>query len=265
MNKAEAAEFAMLLEVCASCKPGNIDRFHDYDDTKLQHFLNSAVCSRSVFDEIDDLRIGEGIYNAVLKTNCHSGGNTHFGAFILLIPLLKGSGICGAEKVISETDSEDAVMFYKAFGLTQVRMNKTDDLDVNDPASIEKLRAENMTLYDVMNYSSKNDMVAREWINGFELTRKAADLLIEKDRGYRSIPEMFLNLMAEYPDTFIAKKFGFEKSVYVMNKAKEVLSEKMSIESFDELLLRENINPGSLADICIAGIFTALTEGWKWD
>ncbi|HJJ42234.1 MAG TPA: triphosphoribosyl-dephospho-CoA synthase [Methanocorpusculum sp.] len=43
------------------------------------------------------------------------------------------------------------------------------------------------------------------------------------------------------------------------------MSEKMSIESFDELLLRENINPGSLADICIAGIFTALTEGWKWD
>lgn len=265
MDKAEAAEFAMLLEVCTDCKPGNIDRFHDYDDTKLQHFLNSAVCSRSVFEEIDKLSLGEGIYNAVLKTNGHSGGNTHFGAFILLIPLLKGDGITGAKAAVKHTSVEDAVMFYKAFGLTQVRMNKTDDLDVNDPASIDKLREDKMTLYDVMKYSAENDMVAREWTNGFELTRKAAGILIEKGPGYSSISEMFITMMAEYPDTFIAKKFGHEKSISVMNRAKEVIAGKLSQGDFDNELLSEGANPGSLADICIAAIFTALLEGWNWD
>ena len=92
-NAAELAEFAMLLEVCAKRKPGNIDREHDYDDTRLEHFLNSAVRARKIFQNIHGMPLGEAMYEAVRLTNGHSGGNTHFGAFILLLPLLKGKGI----------------------------------------------------------------------------------------------------------------------------------------------------------------------------
>ena len=65
-----------------------------------------------------------------------------------------------------------------------------------------------MTLLDVMQHSAANDMVAREWINGFMLTRRGADILHQIGPGREAIVEMFLTLLATEPDTFIIKKHG---------------------------------------------------------
>ncbi|MDR3102624.1 MAG: triphosphoribosyl-dephospho-CoA synthase [Methanocalculaceae archaeon] len=263
----ELAQFAMLLEVTSQQKPGNIDRCHDYDDTRIEHFCASAVLAKPIFSCVENgsLSLGEAMCEAVARTNMYSGGNTHFGTFILLLPLIAGHGTAGAAEVVKKTTVIDAVLFYEAFGLTQVRVRSADPLDVNDPASIHRLVDAGITMYDVMKYSAPHDMVAREWTNGFALTRKAADLLFELDSGARSITQMFLLLMAAYPDTFIAKKFDERKAGEVMYKAREVLAGGWDLTDFDEECIREGVNPGSLADICIAGIFTALMEGWKWD
>lgn len=265
LQLAEAAEFAMLLEVSAKVKPGNIDRMHDYPDTLFEHFLCSSVRARAVFERIDELTIGEAMYEAVKTTNTHSGGNTHFGAFILLLPLLKGRGVEGARTAVRQTTVEDAVLFYRAFGLTAVRVARDSDLDVNDPASLDTLREKGMTMYDVMSFSAENDMVAREWVNGFALTREAANRLLQLKGGAASIPQMFLSMLSEFPDTFVAKKFGWTKAEELCTLAKQVKAGSMSLEELDNLCLKEGMNPGSLADICIAGIFTALLEGWEWD
>ena len=263
-DAAELASFAMLLEVSARIKPGNIDRDHDFDDTVLEHFLSSATRARPVFEKIDELSIGQAIYDAVERTNNHSGGNTHFGAFILLLPILKGRGIEGAVDAVKKTTVEDAVLFYQAFGLTKVRVNEESDMDVNDPASLERLRAEGLTMYNVMEFSAESDMNSREWINGFELTRKFADAL-KAAGGYKKIPDVFMEFLATYPDTFIIKKAGPAAAEEVRNCARMVRTGKMSADIFDAWCLAEGFNPGSLADICIAGIFTALLEGWNWD
>lgn len=266
-NPAELAQFAMLLEVTASTKPGNIDRCHDYADTNIRHFLASAVLAGPVFAKVasGELSIGDAMVDAVARTNMHNGGNTHFGAFILLLPLIAGHGITGAADVVTKTTVTDAVRFYEAFGLTTVRVRTKDALDVGDPASVQMLIDQNMTMYDVMAYSAQHDMVAREWTNGFALTRHAADLLIASGNGAAGIPQMFLALLALYPDTFVAKKFDEEKAREIMQKAQEVRSGRLSLAAFDEECIRDGVNPGSLADICIAGIFTALMEGWTWD
>lgn len=266
-SAAELAQFAMLLEVTARTKPGNIDRCHDYDDTRLDHFLASAVLARPVFTAVEagHLSIGEAMRDAVARTNMHNGGNTHFGAFLLLIPLLAGRGTTGAAELVHTTTVADAVLFYEAFGLTQVRVRSEDPMDVNDPASVQRLIEDQITMYDVMAYSAPHDMVAREWTNGFALTRQAADMLLHGNGGVRAIPAMFLALMAGHPDTFIAKKFDEATAEQVMYKAREVLDGRRGLAEFDEECIRAGINPGSLADICIAGIFTALLEGWKWD
>ena len=263
-DAAELASFAMLLEVSAKQKPGNIDREHDFEDTVFEHFLSSAVRARPVFERIDELSLGVAIYEAVKRTNGHSGGNTHFGAFILLLPILKGRGIDGAKIEIRKTTVEDAVRFYQAFGLTSVRVSEESEMDVHDPASLEELRKNNMTMYDVMAFSAENDMNSREWVNGFELTRKFADGLKEAG-GYKAIPDVFMEILATYPDTFIIKKAGPAAAEEVRNCARMVRTGKMSAEIFDAWCLSEGFNPGSLADICIAGIFTALLEGWNWD
>mgnify|MGYP004443494367 FL=1 len=138
-------------------------------------------------------------------------------------------------------------------------------MDVNDPASVQRLIDDQITMYDVMAYSAPHDMVAREWTNGFTLTRQAADMLLNGNGGVHTIPAMFLALMAGHPDTFIAKKFDEATAEQVMYKAREVLDGRRGLAEFDEECISAGINPGSLADICIAGIFTALLEGWKWD
>jgi triphosphoribosyl-dephospho-CoA synthase len=79
-----------------------------------------------------------------------------------------GSDIAGASQLIKETTIDDAIQFYQAFGQMKVKVLSGDELDVNDPNAIEDLKLRQMTLLDVMLYSAKNDMVAREWVNGLD-------------------------------------------------------------------------------------------------
>lgn len=267
LKAAERAQLAMMLEVCAYPKPGNVDRCHDYPETRLEHFLASVIFARLALEEAatGKGRIGEIIKHAVRDTNCHSGGNTHFGAFILLIPLVYGSDIPGAMDAISRTETSDAVAFYKAFAMTSVKMNATDDLDVNDPHTLTMIRDRDMNLLDVMQHSAPYDMVAREWVTGFPLTRRGADLLLQAGPGRQSIVTMFMTLLATEPDTFIIKKHGQKAALQTMASAREVLEGKRSIQDFDAECIANDINPGSIADITIAAIYVALGEGWSWD
>lgn len=267
MKAAERAQLAMMLEVCAYPKPGNVDRCHDYPDTRLEHFLASTIFARPALDEAEQGRgrIGEIIKHAVQQTNCHDGGNTHFGAFILLVPLVYGSDIAGAKRAIERTDISDAVAFYKAFALTSVKMNATDDLDVNDPHTLTLIRERDMTLLDIMQHSAANDMVAREWVTGFPLTRRGADLLKQSGPGRQAIVRTFLTLLATEPDTLIIKKHGLAVAQETMVAARDVLEGKRPAEDFDAECINRGINPGSIADIVIASIYIALGEGWSWD
>ena len=267
MSRAERAQMAMMLEVCAYPKPGNVDRCHDYSDTRLEHFLASTILARPAFAAAERVggRVGSLIKEAVMLTNGHSGGNTHFGAFILLIPLILGGDIEGACRVVAGTDVQDAVDFYTAFGLTEVRVAESDDLDVNDPASIAAIQERGMTLTDIMACSAPRDMVAREWTNGFCLTRRCADLLHAHGHGREAIVRTFLDLLASEPDTFIAKKHGINVAERTMRCAVEVLRGERDLCAFDAECVEGGINPGSIADITIAGIYVALGEGWQWD
>lgn len=263
----ERAQLAMMLEVAAFPKPGNVDRCHDYPDTTLEHFLASAILARPALEEaaLGKGRIGEIIKHAVRDTNTHGGGNTHFGAFLLLIPLVYGKDIPGALEAVTRTESSDAVAFYKAFAMTSVRMPAGDELDVNDPHTLTLIRERDMNLMDIMQHSAANDMVAREWVNGFSLTRRGADLLKELGPGRSSIVRTFLTLLATEPDTFVIKKHGPAVAQETMMAARDVLDGKRTAEDLDEECIRRGINPGSIADILIAALYIALGEGWSWE
>lgn len=267
MTAAERAQLAMMLEVTAFPKPGNVDRCHDYPETRLEHFLASTIFAREALEEAarGEGRIGEIIGHAVRDTSGHSGGNTHFGAFILLVPLVYGRDIPGALAAVAKTDTSDAIAFYKAFAMTAVKMNATDELDVNDPHTLTLIRNRDMTLLDIMQHSAAHDMVAREWVTGFPLVRRGADLLKQIGTGRQSIVDSFLTLLATEPDTFIIKKHGPEVAQETMRRARDVIDGKYPLQQFDEELIRRDINPGSIADITIAAIFIALGEGWSWD
>jgi triphosphoribosyl-dephospho-CoA synthase len=274
----------MMLEVCAWKKPGNVDRCHDYSDTWLEHFLATMIFARPAFEAAEEakLSIGDIFYNAVLASKCHTGGNTHFGAFLLLIPLIYGKNRDGAADAVKKTTVDDAILFHQAFSQISVRVREKDEkYDINDPFLSERLRTEGQTMYSLMAYSADHDMVAREWTNTFALSQWTASRLcaisaeqIEQNKtpendgkksGKKSISKVFLELMAKEPDTFIAKKWGMEKAKYVQQRAVLVQSGDLSLETFDSECISKGINPGSLADIMIAGLYLALMEGWSWE
>ncbi len=148
---ARCAQLAMLLEVSATPKPGTIDRDHNYTDTRFEHFLASAVGVYPVLEKAASSSSGVGlfIHEAVEESSkWQKGGNTHFGAFILLIPLVMAGGKCenktclkaAVQKVARGTTAEDAVEFYRAFSEAKVKVKPVGNLDLGDTASIEKIK-----------------------------------------------------------------------------------------------------------------------------
>ncbi len=277
---ARCAQLAMVLEVAASPKPGNVDRDHDYPDTTFEHFLASAIGTYPVLEKAarsQGIGVGGGVgalIHAAAKESSRwqRGGNTHFGAFVLIIPLLIAMGSNRAvSEIVEKTTSEDAVEFYRAFSIADVRIDSVPEFDLAESDSIEGIQEAGTRLFDLMKLSAGHDLIANEWVTGFIRTFRCADLLIEKAATMTindAIVCTFLQMLAETPDTFIQTKFGREKSIEVSERAYTVISGSRDLDSikprvheFDERLIREKVNPGSTADIIIGGLFVALVRG----
>jgi len=323
---ARCAQLAMLLEVSASPKPGNVDREHDYPDTCFEHFVASSVGVYPVFELAARSRSGIGslLRSAVYESSAwQKGGNTHFGAFLLLIPLAMAAGelfgknsrgkacpriepsefeslAARAHLFVRATDCEDAVEFYRAFGAAGVRVNGVDEFDLKDPESTAELREQNITLYDLMDIARGYDLVANEWTSSFGRCLEGAKSILEfmqaRNGGTKTsisgpspgcsgtgineaVVYTFLKLLSRHRDTFIQTKFDTDTADYVSSRAGEILSawEKTSgyaardftsllpaVQEFDSELLEKRINPGSTADIIIAGLFIALLGGLRF-
>lgn len=264
---ARCAALAMLLEVSASPKPGNVDRDHDFADTRYEHFLASAISIYPVIREAGESQeVGKMIRECAERSaRSHKGGNTHFGTFILLVPLAmaahSGDMQDRARHIAANTTVEDAVNLYKAFQSTKVHVKPVSDLDVYDENSIRMIRERKLTLYDVMRIASEYDVIAREFTSGFERSFEYASCIYMLNEGHINdvIVGAYMRMLAEHPDTFIVAKFG-------ESKAKEIslMASHMDISELDERLIRENINPGSTADIITAALFIALLRGLQF-
>jgi len=76
---------------------------------------------------------------------------------------------------------------------------------------------------------------------------------------------VFMQVLAKEPDTFVIKKLGREVAEETCQKAQTVLDGTLTIDEMDRWCLATGVNPGSIADIVIAGLFVALGDGWQWD
>jgi triphosphoribosyl-dephospho-CoA synthase len=275
---AGSAELAMLLEVSATPKPGNVDRTHNFEDVTYEHFLGSSVGMFPVFRKAasNEYHIGDLILDAVqASATWQKAGNCHFGAILLLIPLCvaasRSSTISqlrtNVTKVVESTTTEDAVLFYESFQSIDVRVQERHYLDVNDPASVQIIQKQQLTLLDVMNISSSNDTIAKEWVEGFPRTFRGAELFKRFEESGLSLNEsivhLFLRLLSEAPDTLVVKKFGASVALEVSAKATHVLRHG-NVEDFDKELITRRINPGTTADLVIGSLFVTLLGGFKY-
>ncbi|MDF1533829.1 MAG: triphosphoribosyl-dephospho-CoA synthase [Methanosarcinaceae archaeon] len=305
---ARCVQLAMVMEVSAHPKPGNVDRTHDYEDTRFEHFLASAVSIYPVMENAANSKdnkvfpgVGSLIHSAVRESaNWQNGGNAHFGAFILLVPLAIAAGnifqneheftidelVSCAHDIVKRTNTQDAIEFYKSFETAKVRVNPVDEFDLQDIGSIDSLDDDNITLYDLMEISKGYDMIADEWVNGFKRCANCGETIIQcmgwTDNSGKSkldvndvVVYAFIKTLSENRDTFIQTKFDEKTADYVSGRARDILLKfkpqetgfdavRLAVEEFDDELLSKGINPGSTADIVIAGLFIALLGGVRF-
>ncbi|MBN2110601.1 MAG: triphosphoribosyl-dephospho-CoA synthase [Methanosarcinaceae archaeon] len=297
------AQLAMCLEVSASPKPGNVDRHDDYEDTRYEHFLASAIGMYPVMEEAAGRSNGTGllIKNAVMESiSWQKGGNTHFGAIILLVPLAMAAGriLKGkdtftipeltecAHDIVKNTDTTDAIDLYSCFDAAGVKVNPVEEFSLQDKQAIGEMKEKKVTLYELMEIAKEYDLIANEWISGFNRCAACAENIVagmNNEPFYGSpgadindvVVCTFLKTLSENEDTFITTKFDRKTSLSVSSRAGSIIQKIYNNEAdfynirplileMDRELLEKRINPGSTADIMIAGIFIALLAGVRY-
>lgn len=279
-----AAQLAAILEVSAK-KPGNVSPENDFSDLTYEDFLLGSLAIGEGIGEayqrgflagrgkisLAEIKIGELIKKCIVDVkSAHKKRNTHLGIVMLMVPIAAayGLGISGGKlrnnikKIVENSRIEDSLNFYEA-----IKIAKAGGLE-------GKLEEPKVTFYGLMKKSSGKDRIAEELVNGLEITSQVSRLLeknfkenVGVDEG---IVQTYLQILAKFPDTLIAKKVGKRKAQEVADRAKEIVNlggvfteeGKKEMEKFNqELRTEENeLNPGTTADIIAGGIMLWLLK-----
>lgn len=272
---AQNAQLALLLEVASTPKPGNVDREREYADLRFEHFLAGAVGALEGFERAaagDSL--GVSFEQAVAGMKNQRGGNTQFGAILLLTPLVAAAGQDeltpeAATARLESTTVDDAVAFYRAFEHVDVSVRDPPEglepLDVRRGGDAEPtLRDENLTLVDVMEMSADRDGIAAELTGGFERTFEAAEALIDSEKPLTErAAAVYLALLSSELDTFVIGKHDYQTALEVRDRAQEVLDGTEHVADLAEEFIDRGINPGTTADIVAGALFVALESSRK--
>ena len=249
----QCLELAILLEASAH-KPGNVSIVTDFERTRYEHFLTSAVAASSSFESAakrglnssenkQSFELGRSIKECVKDIAAwQHGGNTLLGTVILLSPMAIAAGMTLAEKsfevtsfrrnlkvVVESTTPEDAVNLYSAIEIANPGgLGKAPDLDVKDPASKQRILDRKISLYEVFKIAEKYDTICSEWTSTYQVTFDIAYPFLaqrlKKDTSpSKAVVQSFLEVFARVPDTFIARKASIEKAREVSLKAKEIV------------------------------------------
>ncbi len=261
---------ACVLEAAAR-KPGNVHPGASFADLTYADFIKSAEVSAPILATAEG--VGAAIYRSTVATREHVGSNSNLGILLLLAPLAAvpaeqslADGIAG---VLSGLTREDARWVYRAIRLAEAGgLGEVAEGDVSEEPT--------GTLVEMMQLAAARDRIASEYAAGFPITLEFGLPFLAGVRDFLAdwepaIIELHLWLMAEYPDTLIARKCGMEVAAESARRARTVLecgpldrppaAEKLK-ELDDWLRADEHRrNPGTTADLVAASLFAAFREG----
>ncbi len=280
------ARTACILEVTTE-KPGNVTPTHDFTDTKFENFvfgsmlIGDAVEKAFINGYQENFRIGKQIYDFVRQSKTNNKTNTHFGIALLFIPLATALGTMIKNKkkfknfdelkdaidyVMKKTESNDSIYIHKAIKTANVRVSENaDKFDVLSRNFADIVRKENVKFYDLLKISADKDLIAKELTTKMDISFRYLVFLknfsiFSREISRGEILLLYLNLLSKYPDTLIAKKYGINMARDVSKMAKEVIDKNLAIEKFSDYMYKNNINPGSTADITANVVFLYLLK-----
>ncbi len=280
---ATAAVLSLLLEVSANPKSGNVDRLHQYHDIRYEHFILSSVSVYPIFKKAASKggSIGKYIYDAVKKSiDWGFHGNTHFGSFVLLIPLILSwkekdtNAIANkATELIKKSSYIDSIYFLKAFKLVNPRVLECKEFSL-ESENIERLILESkINLYKWMLLAPSHNLIAKELTSGYKISLEGKDLIldffVEKEDLNEAIVLTYHTLLSKYTDPLLISKFGYDFAKDVQKRVKKALTEyergvTSTLTELDQELINIGANPGTIADIVSSSIFLAVMEGLKF-
>jgi len=275
VDAAIAASLSLILEVSGNPKAGNVDREHNFHDLRYEHFIASAVGAVPAFITVArNKKIGDGILNAVRESmRWHKAGNVHFGAFLLLVPLIaawdygrKEDVAMGAVTLLKKSDYRDSLKVLEAFRMCKARVVKAERYDLQDEKTENEIKDKRMNLYDWMKIAPDDNLVAKELVEGYRISLFGAEILLNMNADTNeSIVTLYHTLLSLYPDPLIIAKKGRKYAEKVVEWAKEVVEcmDIKKIRMLDEKLIMDKANPGTIADLTVSSIYLALHEGWK--
>jgi triphosphoribosyl-dephospho-CoA synthase len=268
----QCATLACIMEATAP-KPGNVHRGADFEDASYPDFIIAATVIGPIMERAVDSPLGESVLAAVEATRTAVATNTNLGTILLIAPLAKVPRATPIESgivdVLNQLTAQDASEVYRAIRVANPGgMGRVESADVSDAPPADLVAA--------MRLAADRDMVARQYAENFQqvLNVVVPQLKTALDAGYSlsdSIVHVFLELMAEFPDSLIARRRGLETAQRAAAMAQSVLAAGRPREEAYEQMLADldfwlradghRRNPGTSADLVAAGLFAALREG----
>jgi|Deesub1362A_J573_1020465.scaffolds.fasta_scaffold00076_111 triphosphoribosyl-dephospho-CoA synthase len=298
-DAAIAAVISMLLEVSGNPKAGNVDREHNFPDLRYEHFLASSVSSYPVFLEATGKSwygkngaernkkkagIGYLIFKSIeVSSGWHKAQNVHFGAYILLIPLLRrwnsssafSAGFLASQE-LKKTTYMDSIYLLKGHQLSSARVMRADNLSLGSQETERFLRERKINLYLWMKMAPEENAIAKEVTEGYPLSIRNSRRIRNVFEKYEDINYAtvltYHTLLSEVPDALVISKYGKDVGFEVQNLARKILERSNNdpdadMKRFSELdrkLLERRINPGTIADLTISSLYLALLEGLRF-
>ncbi len=266
------ATLACVWEATAA-KPGNVYRGADFDDLTYADFLTSATVIGPIIDRTPEQGVGATILAAVAATRAAVATNTNLGMVLLIAPLAAIPGglplSANIEQVLAGLHYADTCAVYQAIPLAQPGgMGEVAEADVHEPPP------EGLTLRAAMAMAADRDLIARQYVNGFVEVFRTADRIEQHGTDGQPLGEAiviaFLELLAEEPDSLIARKGGVEAAAEVSQHAATILdSRRHGDDAFHAMRAEYDFwlradghrrNPGTTADVIAAALFVLLRE-----
>lgn len=251
-------------------KPGNVSLQSPGHGMCADDFLRSAEHSAPAIAG-SGLGLGQRILDAVTATRRAVGCNTNLGIVLLAAPLMQASLAypqltlrAGVERCLADTTLEDADLVYRAIALARPGgLGALVEHDVHTRARLPLVAA--------MRQAADRDLIARQYADGFadlfdRFEPYLSDAIARGGSVERGLSDLFLYLLTRYPDTHIQRKHGAAVAGRVARMASRTHREYLSAASttaadaalrvLDAKLKAAGLNPGTSADMCVAGLIS---------
>ncbi|HEY8553102.1 MAG TPA: triphosphoribosyl-dephospho-CoA synthase [Burkholderiales bacterium] len=261
---------AACLAELRVAKPGNVSTASPGHGMSARDFVASARVAAPALAAAAG-GVGERVLRAVEATRAVVGCNTNLGIVLLCAPLAHAALVPAPERalrprleaVLEALDRRDAELAYRA-----IRLAAPGGLGTAPAHDVRAAPA--VTLLEAMRTAAAWDRIAFQYAYGYSDIFAFALPCLERTLARfgprrESLLALYLELLARFPDSHLARRHGRREAEEVSARAARLAARLATrgvtarflaeVAAFDRELKRRGVNPGTTADLTVATLF----------